>query len=51
MSSDELKERFTVDLEPKLDDYNTQLEAELKHIEVNKQEAKRDCDMKIQSRD
>ena len=48
MSSAELKERFSIELEPLIEDFVAQLEAEMKHIEVNKQEAKRDCDMQLQ---
>ena len=48
MSSAELKERFSIELEPSIEDFVAQLEAEMKHIEINKQEAKRDCDMQLQ---
>ena len=35
MSSAELKERFSIELEPSIEDFVAQLEAEMKHIEVN----------------
>merc|ERR1711976_636464 len=43
-----LTERFSIELEPSIEDFVAQLEAEMKHIEINKQEAKRDCDMQLQ---